>query len=84
MADAAQNKPALMTKKNSPRVTKVTGKVNTTRIGRTTRLSKPITSEAAKAAPKPCTSTPGSRLASASKAVALSSHFNISFMVLSG
>jgi len=49
MADAIQNKKALITNKNRPKVIKVTGNVNTTKIGLTIRFKQPITSVANKA-----------------------------------
>ena len=55
---AAQNMKALMTNKNSPSVKNVTGKVNTTKAGRTMRLKMPITKAAVMAEPKLVTSTP--------------------------
>ena len=79
-AEAAQKSAALITNKKRPRLTKVTGKVKTTKTGRTTRLKRPITKAAIRAAPKPCTSTPLSMLAKAMRAVAQSNHFKISFM----
>jgi len=49
---------ALMTNKKRPSVKNVTGKVRTTKAGRTMRLNMPITKAAAIAEPKPVTSTP--------------------------
>ena len=53
------NTAALMTKRNRPSVTTVTGSVSTTSSGRTTALSRPRISAAISAAPKPRTSRPG-------------------------
>ena len=47
-----------MTNKNSPSVMSVTGIVSTTRIGRTSMFSRPMTSAAIMAVPKLATLTP--------------------------
>jgi hypothetical protein len=49
---------ALMTNINKPSVKRVTGRVNTTKAGRTMRLKMPMTKAAIMADPKPVTSTP--------------------------
>ena len=59
---ASSTRSALMTSEKSPRVTIVTGKVNTSRIGRINRLSAPSTT-AAITAPMNVISTPGTTYA---------------------
>ena len=55
---AAQNMSALITNRNSPTVTMVTGSVSTTSTGRSTTLNSPITKAAINAEGKLFTSTP--------------------------
>ena len=55
---ADQNISALMTNKNSPTVTTVTGKVRITSTGRSTALNRPMTNAAISAEPKLSNCTP--------------------------
>ncbi|MNY78585.1 hypothetical protein D3C86_2188920 [compost metagenome] len=55
---AAQNIRALITNRNRPKVTMVTGSVSNTNPGRSTTLNRPMTKAAINAEVKLCTSTP--------------------------
>lgn len=54
---------AFTTNKNNPKVKIVTGKVNSTKIGFTNKLSNPKTTATTTDVPKPATVTPGKKLA---------------------
>ena len=77
---AHQNISALMTKRNSPSVSSVTGRVSSTSSGRTKVLSKPSTKAAHKAVPKLATDTPEYRLATSNKAAASNIQRTMIFM----
>lgn len=62
---------ALMTNKKSPKVTKVTGKVNKTRIGFTNRFSNPSTMATIIEVAKLSTAIPGKKLAISSTNIAV-------------
>jgi hypothetical protein len=64
-----------MTKRNSPKVMRVRGKVRSLRNNPKVLLIRPITRLASKATPKPCTSNPGTMCATISKLRALTNQW---------
>ena len=77
---AHQNISALMTNRNRPSVSNVTGKVSSTSSGLTSVLNSPMTNAASIASPKLETVTPRYRCVTSSKAAASKSQRMISFM----
>ncbi len=59
--DASCSMRALMTKRNSPNVNKLSGSVNTFSMNPSVAFTRPMTIAAMKAAPKPDTAMPGRR-----------------------
>src|SRR5713226_1296479 len=66
--DTSHRQNAFRTSRNSPRVSKVIGKVSTTRMGRTTALTIPSTRPATSAEVRPARLMPGTTCAATSSA----------------
>lgn len=72
---------ALITKRNNPSVIMVTGKVNKTKIGFTTRFRSPSTIATNTAVPNPATEIPGIKYATSITKSAVTTIRRIKFII---